>query len=82
MWSVFQLFPQERVPEGELLFFKPRTLFADGRHTGPAAHVPAREVQRTGALHPNSRDPSAQALPVPVVLLTLRPCSLSWGKSG
>lgn len=31
---------------------------------------------------PTSRDPSAQALPIPVVLLTLRPCSLSWGKSG
>ncbi|XP_014393722.1 PREDICTED: retrotransposon gag domain-containing protein 4 isoform X2 [Myotis brandtii] len=31
---------------------------------------------------PTSRDSSAQALTVPMVLLTLRPCSLSRGKSG
>lgn len=30
---------------------------------------------------PTSRDPSAGQLPIPMVLLTLSPCSLSWGKS-
>lgn len=52
-YSSAEAISSEEFQKGNYCFSRLWTLFADGQHNGPTAHVPAGEVQRTGAFHPH-----------------------------